>query len=233
VLGRGETSYSPRYGWPRGLIGETTIYYAPQSEADGATLPGIYDVRNIRQDNYELVSLDKPEDLAGEDEFLAKIKNPDGRPKPYFSAVYRHWYNKGSDAVPVDLMWNEAYNPGGPKMFERRPVPSSPEAAARLAAQLAHNPYYYYGPYGRSGWAVHTDQWDDPRYTGDPRYAARPEITDFRFRDTSGCLKLRSGCLLKLNEFITDQETLGRKVQLEVIETKLMDAVPQGPAPAR
>lgn len=233
VLGRGDTSYNPKPGWTRGLIGGTTIYYAPQSVPDGATLPGVYDLRNIERGTYELTPLDKPADLAGEDEFLSKIGNPDGEPKPYFSAVYSHWYNKGSAAVPVDLVWDEAYNPRGPEVFERRSVPSSPEAAARQAAQLAHNPRYYYGPYGRSGWAVHTDRWDSPERAADPRYAARPEIKDFRFRDTSGCLKLRPGCLLKLNEFISDQEKPGRRVQMEVIETPLLDAVPQGPAPAR
>jgi hypothetical protein len=233
VLGRGDTSYNPRPGWTRGLINGTTIYYAPGSMPDGATLPGVYDLRNITRETYELVTLDRPAELAGEDEFLAKVKNPDGAPKPYFSAVYSHWYNKGSAAVPVDLMWDEAYNPDGPKVTERRSRPSSPEAAARQAAQLAHNPRYYYGPYGRSGWAVHTDRWDAPERAADPRYAARPELKDFRFRDTSGCLKLRPGCLRKLNEFITDQEVLGRKVQLEVIETPLLDAVPQGPAAAR
>jgi hypothetical protein len=233
VLGRGDTAYTPKPGWTRGLIGGTTIYYAPPSAADGATLPGIYDVRNILPADYDLVPLDKPADLTGEEDFLAKIKSSDRKRKPYFSAVYSHWYNKGSAAVPVDLVWDRDYNPGGPKVYERRAKPSSPEAAARQAGQLAHNPYYYYGPYGRSGWAVHTDRWDSPEKAADPRYSARPEIKDFRFRDTSGCLKLRPGCLLKLNEFIADQENLGRKVQLEVIETPLLDAIPQGPSAAR
>lgn len=233
ALGRGDTSYSPRPGWTRGLIGGTTIYYAPPSAPDGATLPGVYDVRNILPADYDLVPLDRPADLAGEEDFLAKIKSPDYKRKPYFSAVYSHWYNKGSEAVPVDLIWDGDYNPGGPKLLERRPKPSSREAAARQAEQLAHNPYYYYGPYGRYGWAVHTDRWDSPERAADPRYAARPEIMDFRFRDTSGCIKLRPACLQKFNEFITEQEKLGRRVQLEVLETPLLDAVPQGPAPAR
>ena len=223
ILGRGETSTVPKPGWQGGLIDGATIYYAPQDITDGATIPGVYDARNISPDKYEIAALGKSEDLAGEEEFLTAIKNPDGQPKPHFSAVYKHWYNKGSAAVPVDLLWAPAYNPAGPKYFERRPAPSSPEAQARQKLQLSHNPRYYYGPYGRSGFAVHTDRWDSPERQADPRYAARRELSDFRFRDTSGCLKLRPACLLKLNHFIANQEQLGRQVQLEVIETPLLD----------
>ena len=230
TLGRGETSTEPKPGWKIGLIDGATIYYVPQDGTDGATVPGVYDVRNITPDKYEIAPLGKPEDLVGEEEFLAAIKNPDGQPKPYFSAVYKHWYNRGSAAVPVDMMWAPAYNPAGPKYFERRPSLTSPESQARQKLQLSHNPRYYYGPYGRSGLAVHTDRWDSPERQADPRYAGRREPADFRFRDTSGCLKVRPGCLLKLNHFITDQETLARQVQIEVIETPQLDAVSQGPS---
>lgn len=223
ILGRGETSTVPKAGWQSGLIDGATIYYAPQDATDGATIPGVYDVRNISAEKYELVPLGKPEDLVGEEEFLAAINNPDSQPKPYFSAVYKHWYNRGSAAVPVDMLWNPAYNLGGPKYFERRPTPSSPESQARQALQLSHNPRYYYGPYGRSGLAVHTDRWDAPERQADPRYAGRRELADFRFRDTSGCLKLRPACLQKLNHYIADQETQGRQVQIEVIETPQLD----------
>ncbi len=222
TLGRGSTSDTPVTGWLSGLIDGVTIYYAPQDAPDGATVPGIYDVRNITPDRYEIFVLGGPGELVGEEELLAGVKNPDGKPKPYFSAVYKHWYNKGIAAVPVDMMWNQAYSkrlPGvNPGFFERLPAAASTEAQARQAAQLAHNPRYYYGPYGRSGWAVHTDRWDAPERQADPRYAGRRELKDFRFRDTSGCLKLRPGCLLKLNKFISEQEKLGRQVQIEVKE---------------
>ncbi|MFA6435446.1 MAG: hypothetical protein WCW52_12210 [Elusimicrobiales bacterium] len=234
ALGRGATSDAPRAGWPAGLIDGVTIYYAPQDETGGATVPGVYDLRNITPDRYEIAVLDAPDGLRGEEEMLARIKSPDNLPKPYFAAVYKHWYNKGSAAAPVDMMWAGPYNSRdsgpGAEYFERRPAAASPEARSRQAAQLAHDPRYYYGPYGRSGFAVHTDRWEAPERKTDPRYAGRLEIKDFRFRDTSGCLKLRPGCLLKLNEFISGQEKLGRRVQLEVRETPLMDAVPQGPS---
>lgn len=228
TLGRGKTSTEPEPGWRAGLIDGATIYYAPQSEADGATVPGIYYVRNVKPDKYEIAVLGDPEDLIGEEEFLDAIKNPDGKPKPYFSAVYKHWYNKGSLAVPVDMVWDQAYNPDGPEYLERRPSTSSPEARARQKLQLSHNPRYYYGPYGRSGLAVHTDRWDSPERQAGPRSAGRREINDFRFRDTRGCLKVRPACLLKLNDFISEQEKLGRRVQVEVIEAPQLDAVSQG-----
>lgn len=226
ALGRGDTAREPHEGWAAGLIGGATIYYAPQDRTDGATIPGVYALRNIRPDKYEIAVLGGA-DPATEAEFLAKVKNPDGQPKPFFSAVYRHWYNKGSDAVPVDLVWEPAYNKG-PRVIERRPESSSPEAAARQAAQLAHNPRYYHGPYGRTGFAVHTDRWESDERRLDPRNAGRGELEDFRWRDTSGCVKLRPGCLLMLNRFIDEQTSLGRRPQLQVIETPLMDAVPQG-----
>ena len=234
ALGRGATSDSPEPGWIRGLIGSTTIYYAPAEESNGATVPGIYDARNITSDNYEIALLDKPEDLKGEEDVLKRIRNWSDAPKPFFSAVYKHWYTKTNLAVPVDIAWARAYNtsgPGsGPDFFERRPAATSPEERSRQEIQLAHNPNYYYGPYGRSGWAVHTDRWEDPDRRRDPKYADRREISDFRFRDTSGCLKVRPGCLLKLNEFISEQKRFGRRVQLEIIETPFLDAVPQGPS---
>lgn len=230
ALGRGATSLEPETGWIENMIGATTIYYAPAEAENGATVPGIYDLRNITPDRYEIVFLGKPEDLKGETAVLAAAANPDGKPKPFFSAVWKTWYSKAARAVPVDMTWAEDSQRGtqgeGRPVFERRSAAASPEEQARRAAQLAHSPRYYIGPYGRSGWAVHTDRWEDEERRTDPKFSGRPELSDFRFRDTSGCVKLRPGCLAVLNEFISEQETLGRRVQLEVRETPLLNAVP-------
>lgn len=225
ALGRGLTSLEPHAGWKSGLIAGVTIYYAPQTEADGATAPGVYDLRNISPETYELALIARPD--AG-DMVPAAVLAPDGKPKPYFSGIWGNWYPRAASVMPVDLVWAEGFQAGtqgaGVPVFERRGKSSSPAGAARQAAQLAHNPRYYYGPYGRSGFAVHTDHWDDAAKLADPEYSGRPEAKDFRYRDTSGCVKLRPACLALLNEFIAEQAALGRRVQLEARETPLLDA---------
>ena len=226
ALGRGLTSLEPHEGWKSGLISGVTIYYAPQDQGDGATVPGVYDLRNISPETYELALIDKPDE---EDMVPAAVLNPDGKPKKYFSGIWGNWYPRAAAVMPVDLVWAEGWQAGtqgeGVPFFERRGKPSSPASAARQAAQLAHNPRYYYGPYGRSGFAVHTDHWDDAAKLADPKFFGRLEGKDFRYRDTSGCVKLRPACLALLNEFIAEQAALGRRVQLEARETPLPDAL--------
>ena len=237
ALGRGVTSLEPKPGWTQGLIGAATIYYLPPEVKDGATVPGIYDLRNITPDRYELVFLDKPGSAADEQDIKSRTADPDGKPKPYFSAVWKHWYSKVAPVVPVDMVWSEAYQSGsqgdGRPVLEDRPKAVTPAEQARQAAQLAHSPRYYYGPYGRSGWAVHTDIWEDAERRDDAKFSGRPELGDFRFRDTDGCVKLRPACLAVLNEFISEQENLGRRVQLEVREFPQLDMVGQGPSPVK
>ena len=226
ALGRGLTSLEPQAGWKSGLIAGVTIYYAPQDQGDGATVPGMYDLRNISPETYELALIAKPDD---EDMVPAAVLNPDGKPKKYFSGLWGNWYPRAAVVVPVDLVWAEGWQAGtqgaGVPFFKRRSKPGSPASAARQAAQLAHNPSYYYGPYGRTGFAVHTDHWDDAAKLSDPKFSDRPEGKDFRYRDTSGCVKLRPTCLALLNEFISEQAALGRRVQLEARETPLLDAL--------
>ncbi len=230
ALGRGLTSSEPKPRWPGGFIGGSAVYYAPGELSDGITVPGVYDLRNILPERYEIVFLGKPEDLKGEEASVAKTKSKKKGAKPFFSAVWKHWYPKSSSAVPVDMVWAEDSQSGSQgenvPVFENRKTPATPEEAARQAKQLAHNPRYYFGPYGRSGFAVHTDRWEEPERTGDAKYAGRPELADFRYRDTNGCVKLRPACLELLNEFIAGQEKLGRRVQLEVFETPLLDKLP-------
>jgi len=225
ALGRGLTSLEPHAGWRSGLISGVTIYYAPQDQGDGATVPGVYDLRNISPETYELALIAKPD---AEDMVPAAVLAPDGKPRKYFSGIWGNWYPRAAAVMPVDLVWAEGWQAGtqgaGVPFFERRGKPSSPASAARQAAQLAHNPRYYYGPYGRTGFAVHTDHWDDAAKLADPEFSGRPEGKDFRYRDTSGCVKLRPGCLALLNEFISEQAALGRRVQLEARETPLLDA---------
>ena len=72
ALGRGLTSSEPKPRWPGGFIGDTAIYYAPKEIADGVTVPGVYDLRNISPELYEIVFLNKPEDLAGEEGVVAR-----------------------------------------------------------------------------------------------------------------------------------------------------------------
>lgn len=231
ALGRGLTSSEPKPRWPRGFIGDAAVYYAPKEIADGATVPGVYDLRNISPELYEIVFLNKPADLAGEEAVVARTKPAKAGAKKFFSGVWTHWYSTASAAVPVDMIWAEDSQAGsqGAKVpvFDRRSAPSTPEELSRRAKQLAHSPRYYTGPYGRSGFAVHTDRWEDPERTGDPKYFGRPEIADFRYRDTNGCVKLRPACLGLLNEFIAEQGKLKRRVQLEIFETPLLDGPPR------
>jgi hypothetical protein len=231
ALGRGATSTSTVEGWQKGFIGGATIYYAPADATDGATIPGVYDLRNISPENYEIALLGKPGSPEKEAAVLAATKGSGA--KPYFSGAWRDWYPSGVSVMPVDLIWAADSQLGsqgeGIPFFERRSTPSSEASKARQAAQLAHNPKYYYGPYGRTGFAVHTDSWEDPEKRNAPQYAGRFESLDFRWRDTSGCVKLRPACLSLLNEFISEQSALGRRVQLEAIETPLLDALPQEP----
>jgi hypothetical protein len=203
-----------------------TIYYAQQMDGDGATVPGVYDLRNISPETYELALIAKPD---AEDMVPAEVLAQDGKPKKYFSGIWGNWYPRAAVVMPVDLVWAEDFQAGTQgalvPVLERRGKPSSPASAARQAAQLAHNPRYYYGPYGRSGFAVHTDHWDDAAKLADPKFSGRPEGKDFRYRDTSGCVKLRPACLALLNAFISEQAALGRRVQLEARETPLLDAL--------
>jgi hypothetical protein len=187
ALGRGLTAPAPKPGWIESRIGKTVVYYAPMDVPDGATMPGIYDLRNITPRDYEITWLDKPEAPAADADILARIKSPDARPKPYRSGAWKHWYSRLNSAVPIDMLWSAEYSRGR-----------------------------YPGPYGRSGFAIHTDQWEDPERRLDPAYAGRPELEDFRFRDTNGCLKVRPACLELLNEFVAEQAAKGRRVQCEV-----------------
>lgn len=229
ALGRGLTAGEPKPLWLSGLIGGATIYYAPKEISDGATVPGVYDLRNISPERYEIVFLGKPADLEGEEEVVARTRTKKGGAKPFFSGVWKHWYPKDSFAVPVDMIWAEDSQAGsqgeGVPVFERRAPSLTPEEGSRRAKQLAHNPRYFYGPYSRSGFAVHTDRWEDPDKREDLKFAGRPELSDFRYRDTNGCVKLRPACLELLNEFISGQEKLKRRVQLEVYETPLLDGL--------
>jgi hypothetical protein len=185
-------------------------------------VPGIYDLRNITPATYEIELLDKPGELAEAQDILERIKSPNAASKPYYSGVFKHWYSRLNRALPIDMLWSEVYQAGsqgaGRPVFERRPEAAGPEAAARLAKQLSRSPNYYRGPYGRSGFAIHTDQWEDPDRLSDPAYAGKPELRDFRFRDTNGCLKVRPACLELLDEFVSEQAGQGRRVQVEVRE---------------
>jgi hypothetical protein len=228
ALGRGLTAPEPRPRWEKGLIGGATVYYAPKDMPGGATVPGVYDLMNISPERYDIAFLNKPEE-----ELLARTARPkktSGKVKRLYSAVWSHWYPAGSAAVPVDMTWAEDAQAGsqgqGVPVFELPAAVLKPEEATARARQLAANPKYYKGPYGRHGFAVHTDRWEEPARLADPKYEGRPEKTDFRWRDTSGCVKLRPACLELLNEFITEQEGKKRRVLLEVYETPLLDEAP-------
>jgi len=228
ALGRGETAREPRERWERALIDGATIYYAPPTLPGGATVPGVYDLRNISPEVYDVHFLNKADEAL-----LARTARPKKTPKKAkrrFSAVWSHWYPKNSPAVPVDMTWAADAQAGtqgqGLPVFERPPHGLTPEQGSLRARQLAADPGYYRGPYGRHGFAVHTDRWEDPERLADPAYEGRPEKKDFRWRDTSGCVKLRPACLELLNEFIAEQEGKKRRVQLEVYETPLLDGLP-------
>ena len=223
ALGRGVTSTSPVEGWLTGHIGGTTVYYVPGDRTNGATVPGVYDLRLISPETYEIDLLGRvtPEAAA---EILGPGYDPEAK-KKYFTAAFRDWYPAGSGVMPVDLMWADGWQAGtqgeAAPYFERRPVPSGEASAARQAKQLAHNPKYYFGPYGRTGFAVHTDRWEEPARLAEPGAAGRREPLDFRWRDTDGCVKLRPGCLKLFDEFVAGQAALGRRVQLEIRNARL------------
>ena len=235
ALGRGLTGTEAKPRWIAGLLNGTTYYFKPKDMSSGATVPGVYDLLNIEPSRYDIEFLDTPEaDLAARNARPEKT----GKGKRLYSAVYSHWYPPGSPAVPVDMLWaadSQAGTQGaGVPVFEMPPLDERPENVARRSRQLAANPGYYVGPYSRYGFAVHTDRWEDPAKISDPRYAGRPEISDFRWRDTDGCLKVRRNCLELLNEFIAEQAGLGRRPQLEVYETPAMDNLPvEDPAAPR
>lgn len=232
ALGRGITSTAPVDGWQWGMIGKTRIFYPAEDTTDGATIPGVYDLRNISPETYEIALLGRaasPEETAA---ILGPAYDPKAK-KKYFSAVWRNWYPEAGGVMPVDMIWAEDSQAGsqgeGTPFFERRPKPEGAASAARQAKQLQYNPKYYFGPHGRSGFAVHSDRWEDAARRADPASAGRPELADFRWRDTNGCVKLRPGCLALLNEFISEQSKLGRRVQLEIRATELLDEVPAAP----
>jgi hypothetical protein len=226
ALGRGVTSTSPVAGWFTGSMGGTTVYYLPPDQTNGATVPGVYDLRNISPETYEIELLGRGVTPEAAAEILGEKYDPEAK-KRYFSAAYRDWFPAGTGVMAVDLMWAEGWQAGtqgeSVPYFERRPEPSSEASKARQAKQLSHNPKYYFGPYGRAGFAVHTDRWEDPARLAEPSAAGRPEPADFRWRDTDGCVKLRPGCLKLFNAFVAEQERLGRRVQLEVRTTRLLD----------
>lgn len=233
VLGRGRTAYVETPGWLRGTIATTTIWYAPMESENGSTPPGIYDVRNISPQSYEIAFLNSASSLKGEEELVAAVTAADPDSRPYFSGVWKTWYPRSRRVVPIDMIWSEAYQPRSQAkrfpLVERRPKVKTEAEAAFQAKQLGRNPRYYFGPYGRYGLANHTDRWDDPDRRSDPQYAGRSELSDFRYRDTDGCLKVRADCLELLNEFVDEQTRAGRRVQYEVREDPRVDKLPSSP----
>jgi len=219
ALGRGVTSFSARPGWTPGTIREpggreTAVYYAPKDETGGATIPGIYNLRNIRPSEYEIKLLNR--DLSGEEELVKRLSSADPDSKPYYSGVWKHWYPRtaGYAAIaPLDMIWSVKYQglsqSAGTPVFERPGVKKDPK-------QVRRDPAYYTGPYGRYGMAAHTDRWDDE--PADPQTSEKNEFRSFLFRDTNGCLKLHPDCLRLLNVFTDEQAAKGRVVQLEVME---------------
>lgn len=235
ALGRGLTSKEKKRRWKKGAIGDTDIYYAPRDMAGGATVPGVYDIRNISPEIYDIKVLGKPDPRVLK--LTARPGKTPKRQKRLFSGVWSSWYPEGSSAVPVDMTWAVDSQKGtqGEKLpvFELTLRPGSPEAFNLRSRQLAADPEYYRGPYGRYGFAVHTDLWETPARLADPEYEGRPEKSDFRRRDTNGCVKLRPACLALFNEFISEQEGGKRRVQLEVYETPLLDGLPASPPPVK
>jgi hypothetical protein len=223
ALGRGKTSPTPKGGWARAVVREpdgrkTGIYYAPGSVDGGATLPGIYELRNIRPKDYWIKFLNK--DVSGDEELVRRLTEGDQKGRPYYSGVWKTWYPRDpryADVVPVDMIWSERYQPlsqgAGMPIYENTAGEKDPE-------QTRHNPRYYFGPYGRSGFAVHTDRWSDAETASDPARAAKDEFRSFLFRDTNGCMKVRPDCLQLLNAFIDDQSGKGRRVLLDVREVR-------------
>jgi hypothetical protein len=229
TLGRGKTSAAWVRGWVRGAIGRARIYYAPMDVEDGATVPGLYDVRNISTDTYEIELLNAS---AGPDDAPPRARSVDPASRPHYSGVWKTWYSSTNDSVPIDMLWSEEYQPlsQGAKVpvFERPSEAKTDDEKRRREKQLSRNKDYYRGPYGRCGFANHTDQWDDPARKSDSEYAGRDELVDFRWRNTDGCLKVRPDCLLLLNEFVAEQTRKNRRVQYDVRETRDLDRVPVG-----
>jgi hypothetical protein len=223
ALGRGRTSSTPKEGWTRADVREpggrrTPIYYAPETAEGGATLPGIYELRNIRPKDYQIKVLNK--DVAGDEALLRRLTEGGDQQKPYYSGVWKTWFPRDpryADVVPVDLMWSEAYQAtsegAGLPVYESPSPDKDPE-------QVRHNPRYYFGPYGRTGFAVHTDRWSDPETAADPARASTDEARSFLFRNTNGCVKVRPDCLQLLNAFIDEQTAKGRRVLLDVREIR-------------
>jgi len=221
ALGRGLTSLEPRAGWIRGTVREdggraVTIYYAPQDESDGATVPGIYDLKNMRPADYKIHLLD--DNLAGEEPLLRKLSGTDEDARPFYTGAWLDWYPRDpryADLAPIDMVWSDRYQAlsqgAGVPVFERSGSYKNPE-------QIKRKPDYYRGPYGRSGTAIHTDRWDDPGAAPDPKTAADGRSRSFLYRSTWGCLKVRADCNLLLNAFVDEQSAEGRRVQLDVRE---------------
>ncbi len=221
ALGRGATSLTAKPGWTHGVIKEETgrevpIFYAPKENNSGATVPGIYDLKNMRPSEYKIKFLDR--DTSGGEELIKRLSMPDSDNKPFFTGAWLHWYPQDpryADIAPVDMVWSVSYQSGSQsadaRIFERPDIEKDPD-------QISRNPQYYTGPYGRYGMAIHTDRWDDTETAMDAKLAARDEFRSFLYRDTSGCLKVRPDCLLLLNKFIDEQAAKNRAVQLEVRE---------------
>ncbi len=221
AIGRGKTELEPRPSWKSGVIQEpegrkTTIYYAAQDVEGGATIPGIYELRNIRPDKYALKFLNK--DMSGAEDLVRRLGTDKPQDKPYFSGVWKTWYPldaRYADIAPVDMIWSERYQAqsqgAGLPVIEYQGSDKNPE-------QIRHNPRYYFGPYGRSGFAIHTDRWDDGETAANPKMASKNELRSFLFRDTNGCVKVRPDCLMLLNTFIDEQAAKGRRVLLDVRE---------------
>ena len=200
ALGRGKTSFEPRDGWMKGAIGSTVIYYAGMTEEGGMTIPGRYELRNIRPDTYELQLLNK--DLSGEDALVSRLSGKPGK-RPFFSSVWKTWYPRAyPDAAPIDMLWVE----GDAPVYERADVTKDPK-------QLEYNPKYYWGPHGRNGFAVHTDRWDDGE-TRSGDLGSRPEASSFLYRDTQGCVKVRADCLRILNAWVDERAKAGGPAHL-------------------
>lgn len=223
ALGRGATALEPKPGWISGTVREpdgreTAIFYAPKENPEGATQPGIYDLRNMRPTEYKIKFLNP--DISGEEELAARLRSPDEDGKPSFTGVWKHWYPRDprySDLAPVDMAWSVKYQRfsqgAGTPVFELPYIKKDPD-------QVSRNPLYYAGPNGRYGMAIHTDRWDDQSTALDEQKAARNEFRSFLFRDTSGCVKVRPDCLMLINRFIDEQTAKERAVQLEVREVR-------------
>jgi hypothetical protein len=203
ALGRGKTAFEPKPGWLEGEIAGKKIWYAPGDVEGGLTLPGVYELRNITTKDYIVKLLNK--DVTG-DEALAERLAPDGD-RPRFTGVWKSWYPrdpKYAANTPIDMVWSESQKSPYPIREYDGPSKKDP-------AQIEKNPRYYFGPYGRSGFAVHTDRWEDPGAD-----ASKDEAKSFLFRNTDGCVKVRPDCLALLNAFVDEQGGTARLVVREL-----------------